>query len=341
MKIRENVPIKDLTTMRLGGEAKYVIEVENEDDIKQAYNFAEEKKLPVWIMGGGANTIGRDEGFEGAIVLNRLKGIRVLEQDDETILLEGYGGEVWDDFVKYATELGYSGIEAMSMIPGTLGAAPVQNIGAYGQDMTQVIEWVEVYDVKDKEFKIIPKSEMRMGYRKSRFNTEDTGNFLITKVVVRLRKGEMKPPFYNSLQRYVDENKITDFSPKNIRKIVSGIRSKKLPDPKEVASAGSFFKNVYLNPEETKAAEAKNIPLWKNADGTGKINSGWLIEECGLKGQEISGFLVSDKAALILINKNAKCYQDLAEARRKIIEAVKEKFGYTLEQEPMELVSEK
>ena len=332
--------ISGLTTMRLGGAARFVLEVESKDDVVEAFRFAEERGLPVWMMGGGANTLGHDEGFPGVVILNRLRGIEIVREENGEMVLRGMGGEIWDDFVKFACERGYSGIEAMSMIPGTLGAAPVQNIGAYGQDIAQVIESVEAFDTQTGEFVTLGKDEMNMSYRHTRFNTgEDAGRFFIVAVTVKLKEGELEPPFYNSLQKYIDEHGETDFSPKNIRKMVSEIRSEKLPDPEKVASAGSFFKNVYVDKAGADAAEAQGIPLWRNEDGSGKINSGWLVEACGLKGKAMRGIRVSDKAALVLINESAKSYADLAAAREEIVGAVAEKFGLVLEQEPVEMVA--
>jgi UDP-N-acetylmuramate dehydrogenase len=163
------------------------------------------------------------------------------------------------------------------------------------------------------------------------------GRYFITKVVVDLQRTTLKPPFYNSLQKYLEDNHITDYSPETIRKAVRTIRESKLPDPEEIASSGSFFKNVYLKtPEEIARAKAAGIPVW---DG-GKIPSGWLIENAGLKGEIFHGMRVSDKASLVLINESAQSYADLAAARNEIIQRVKDKFGFTLEQEPMELGDE-
>lgn len=338
MKIRENVPISGLTTMRLGGLARYIVEIEQLEDIALAYNFAQEKKLPTWIMGGGANTIGRDAGFDGVILLNRIQGISAIGENENTLLLQGMGGVVWDEFVKYACERGFSGIEAMSMIPGTVGAAPVQNIGAYGQDLAQVIESATVYDTKTGTITVLSPSEMEMGYRHTRFNYgANAGRFFVVSIVIRLRKKTMQPPFYRSLQAYIDEHHETDFSPMNIRRMVCALRAKKLPDPAKIASAGSFFKNIHLDKDAADLAESRNIPIWRNADGSGKINSGWLIEQCGLKGRELYGFRVSEHAALVLINDSAHSYSDLDKARSEIVNAVKQKFGYTLEQEPVEM----
>ncbi len=336
MKIRENVNISTLTTMRLGGAARYVIEVETEDDVPEAYTFASERRLPVYVLGCGSNIIGRDKGFNGVIIVNKIMGMGIYsEEEDGRIELYANSGELLDDFVKYSTDLGFSGIEALSAVPGTVGAAPVQNVGAYGQDISQTIISVRAYDVLLEEFVEILKTDMELSYRHSIFNSGKTvGRYFITKVVVGLRRGELKPPFYNSLQRYLDENDIHEYSPDTIRKAVRAVRESKLPDPAEIASSGSFFKNVYLTTdEEIKAAEAKGIPVW---DG-GKIPAGWLIENAGLKGMVFHGMRVCDKASLVLINESARDYADLDAARKEIIERVREKFGYTLEQEPMEL----
>lgn len=351
MEMRENVPIAELTTMRLGGAARFVMEVSTPEEIPEVYAFARERNLPVWVMGGGANTIGHDAGFDGVILLNKISGIeaevdgkwkdlnKIAPEDlGETLTIAAGAGEVWDDVVRITSELGYSGIEAMSAIPGTVGAAPVQNIGAYGQDMAQVVENVQTYDLQTGKMVTLKKSEMDLGYRHTRFNFgEDAGRFIITQVTLKLKKGELKPPFYNSLQARIDLYHETNFAPANIRRLVMEIRSEKLPDPKFVASAGSFFKNVLLDKLGADEAEARGIPVWRNADGSGKINSGWLIEQCGLKGAELYGFKVSDKAALVLINENAETYADLAKARSEIVAKVRKKFGFTLEQEPVEI----
>lgn len=363
LKIEENIPIKSLVTMRIGGPAKYVITVTNKSEIPEAYRFAREHNLPVCILGGGANTFAKDNGFEGVVILDRIMGIhRVDENGDELdedsiknntsniAYFKAYGGEQWDDLVTFVSRLGYSGIEAMAGIPGTAGAAPVQNIGAYGQEVTQVIVSVEAYDTKQDEFVKIPASEMKMSYRKSIFNSgENMGRYFIYATIIRVQKGELKPPFYRSLQAYVDEHQETDFSPLNIARMVKEVRNSKLPDPEKIASAGSFFKNIYLTDEEADAAEARGIQVWRNAKEVGPdspekrtnlVNSGWLIEEAGLKGKVFHGMKVSDKAALILINESAKNYSDLAAAREEIAKIVFDKFGFELKQEPDEIGEE-
>ena len=353
LKIEENVMIKNLVTMRIGGPAKFVITVTEKEDIPEAYKFAKERNLPVWVLGGGANTFSKDEGFEGVIILDRIMGISQIEtpagekEKEEVAYFKAYGGEQWDDLVTYVSERGYSGIEAMAGIPGTAGAAPVQNIGAYGQEVTQVIVSVEAYDTKLEKFVVVPASDMKMSYRKSIFNSgENVGRYFIYSTTVRVEKGQLNPPFYRSLQAYVDEHGETDFSPLNIARMVKEVRNSKLPDPEKIASAGSFFKNVYLTDEEADEAEARGIQVWRNAKEVGPdspekrtnlVNSGWLIEEAGLKGKVFHGMKVSEKAALILINESAESYADLAAAREEIAKIVFEKFGFKIEQEPDEI----
>lgn len=336
MKIRENVPISELTTMRLGGAARYVIDIESEDEVKKAWGFAAEKDLPVYILGGGSNIIGRDGGFNGVILVNKIKGMGIaVPEENGMIDLYANSGELLDDFVTYGTQMGFSGMESLSAIPGTVGAAPVQNVGAYGQDISQTLISVRAYDDLLEEIVDMPVYDLDLGYRHSIFNSGDgVGRYFITQITVRLERKELKPPFYNSLQKYLEDNNITDYSPESIRKAVRAVRESKLPDPEEIASSGSFFKNVYLKtPEEIEAAKGRGIPVWEG----GKIPSGWLIEHAGLKGKVFHGMRVSDKASLVLINESARDYADLAAARNEIIAIVREKFGYTLEQEPMEL----
>ena len=333
MRVNENILISSLTTMRLGGPARYVLELETPSDVSDAYGFAETYRLPTFVLGGGANTIGHDEGFPGAILINRMRDITAEGQKVKIM-----GGENWDDVVAYACERGLTGIETLSKIPGLAGAAPVQNIGAYGQEIADTLTEIDVYDTTTRTFKTLQKSDLGFSYRKSILNTTEKGRYFVISITLELKEGNMPRPFYNSIERYISENNLTDFSPKGIREIVSKIRADKLPDPKEKASAGSFFKNIYLTNEQAETAENKGYPVHRSKDGN-KINSGWLIEQSGLKGQLLHGFRVSDKAALVLINESAKSYEDLKKARSEIIGKVYDKFGYWLEQEPVEITA--
>lgn len=325
--------------MRLGGAARYVVEVESADEVAEVYDFAAEKNLPVFVLGGGANSIGRDEGYDGVILLSKIRGMEIEEDGDEILVTAG-AGEVWDDVCAAVSERGYTGIEAMSLIPGTVGAAPVQNIGAYGQELKFVMKSLTAYDTQKQEMVTLETPALNFGYRRSILNHEEKGRYFVVDITLELAKGQLQPPFYPSLQGYVDEHQITDFSPAAIREAVVAVRRGKLPDPEEEASAGSFFKNIYFEDEAAaEAARAKGIPVFGEY-GTYSISSGWLIEHTGLKGQLFHGMRVYPTAALVLVNESAQSYADLAAAREEIRQAVLEKFGYELTQEPEELVVE-
>ena len=361
MQIHENIPIRELTTMRLGGPARYVIDIETAADLPAAYAFARERDLPVYVLGNGANTIGRNEGYPGVILRCQIRGLRLTDatgqelsgeqvdtlmvasaesavQNVSPVFLEAGAGEIWDDVCALACAHGLTGIEAMSLIPGTTGAAPVQNIGAYGQEVATVLHSVTAYDTQTGQNVILPQADLKFSYRHSIFNGEAKGRYFITSITLKLTPGQMQPPLYASLQSYLDDHRLTDRSPATIRAAVIAIRSGKLPDPAEQASAGSFFKNIHFTSSAAKAAaEAQGIPVF-GTPGHWSLSSGWLIEHAGLKGQLLHGMRVSSKAALILINESAQSYADLAAARQEIRAAVKAKFGYELEQEPEELI---
>lgn len=335
MKINENILISSLTTMRLGGPARYVVEVESYDDVAEAFGFAWQFDLPTFALGYGANTIGHDEGFNGVVIINRMLGI-----DEKPtaggVRLKIMGGEYWDDVVAYACKKGLTGIEALSKIPGLAASAPVQNIGAYGQEIADTLVEIDVFDTSDSSYKTLSKSDLKFSYRKSILNTTDINRYFVISITLDLKSGEMPRPFYNSIEQYMKEHSISDCSPQSIRQIVSTIRDSKLPDPMEQASSGSFFKNIYLDNNEALIAESKGYPVYRGKDGN-KINSGWLIDQAGLKGRLLHGMRVSEKAPLVLINESAKGYNDLKAARAEIVAKVYDKFGYWLEQEPVEL----
>ncbi|MBR3319568.1 UDP-N-acetylmuramate dehydrogenase [Candidatus Saccharibacteria bacterium] len=335
MKIQENIPLSSITTMRLGGPADYVIDIESSDEAVEAIEFAEQKNLPVYFLGTGANSLGLDEGFHGVIIRNHIKGFETISETSDELVVRVGGGEIWDDFVEFVVSKGFSGCEAMSKIPGTVGAAPVQNIGAYGQDISNILESIETFDTLLDEHVEIPAQDCDFSYRHSIFNSGETnGRYFILTCTFRFRKEKLTPPFYNSLQAYLDEHNITDYSPRNIRNAVSEIRANKLPDPAVIASAGSFFKNFILTDAEADAAEKKGIPVYRSATEN-KVNTGWLLENAGLKGKTFHGFKVSDKAALILINESAKTYADLEKAEAEIAKIVYDKYGFEIKPEPV------
>ena len=339
MDVMTNVSLKQYTTMKLGGEARYMATADFADDVVSLYRNARKENLPIFVLGGGSNVITHDEVFEGIVLLNKIKGFEVISETDETTDIKIGAGEVWDEVVEKAIGLGLQGIEAMSGIPGTAGAAPVQNVGAYGQEIADTLISLEAYDSKTDTIVTISADECDFSYRNSIFRDKEKGRYCILNITLRLNKAEPKPPYYASLQKYIDENDIREVNLSVIRVAVLNIRSEKLPDPAELPSAGSFFKNVLVEKWklEELQKEYSDIPNYAMSDGRYKIPTGWLIDKAGLRGYRSHGMRVYEKNALVLVNDSATGYDDLATIREEIVQIVFDKFGIKIEQEPLEL----
>lgn len=339
MDVHENIPLKKYTTMRLGGPARFITQVNSTDELPGIYQNSQNQNIPIFILGGGSNILVPDEGFNGLVLLCRIKGFEVLDEDDYSATVKIGAGENWDSVVERVVEMNLSGIEAMSAIPGTAGAAPVQNVGAYGQEIADTMISLEAFDLKTGEFTTLSGEDCKFGYRSSIFRTTQIGRYFITSITLKLSKNLPTPPFYAGLQKYLDEHNITNYNPKNIRQAVIAIRADKLPDPREIANSGSFFKNAIVEKWKFEDLLAKypEMPHFTMSDGNYKIPTGWLIEQAGYKGRELGAMRVHDKNALVLINSSADKYQELADARDEIIRAVFDKFGIEIEQEPLEM----
>jgi len=339
MDVMTNISLKQYTTMKLGGETRFMVTADSPGDVVSLYRNAKNENLSIFVLGSGSNVITHDEVFEGIVLLNKIKGFEVISETDETTNVKIGAGEVWDEVVEKAIRLGLQGVEAMSGIPGTAGAAPVQNVGAYGQEIADTLISLEAYDSKTDTIVTISANECDFSYRNSIFRDKEKGRYCILSITLRLNKTEPKPPYYASLQKYIDENDIREVNLSVIRVAVLNIRSEKLPDPAELPSAGSFFKNALVEKWklEELQKEYSDIPNYAMSDGRYKIPTGWLIDKAGLRGYRSHGMRVYEKNALVLVNDSATGYDDLAAIREEIMQIVFDKFGIKIEQEPLEL----
>lgn len=323
--------------MRLGGPASYLLDITAANQISKAIAWAEAQKVPVIMIGGGSNIIWNDAGFKGLVLVNKIPGYEVQHQGDQTFVTVG-AGEPWDSVVARTVMEELSGIEQLSLVPGTAGATPIQNVGAYGRETSDVLVCVQAYDLEQKKVIVIPKIDCGFGYRTSRFKTTDKGRFMITSVTYALTKNQPMPPFYDSLQKYLKENNISHPTSADIREAVIAIRTSKLPDPKHVANCGSFFGNPIINSEDLYEIQDKfpNIKFWLTDDGRVKLSAAWMLEQLGLKGyhEPNTGMAIWDKQALVFVNEKAPNTASLIAFRDAIVKAVQEKYGVTLEQEP-------
>ncbi|MBI2588922.1 UDP-N-acetylmuramate dehydrogenase [Candidatus Saccharibacteria bacterium] len=338
MNIQENVDLKAHSTMRLGGKAHYLAEADSETRVKNLVNWANTRNLPVIMIGEGSNIIWQDEGYQGLVIVNKIPGIKIAAEDDKNLTIKAGGGEMWDKIVEWSTNKNLTGIEFLSRIPGYVGAAPVQNIGAYGAELSDVLVELEAYDTNLRKFVTLANKDCAFAYRTSRFKTVDKGRFLITSVTIKLAKSSPKPPFYESLQNYLDEHKIRDYSPRTIRQAVTEIRKIKLPDPSVVANNGSFFTNPIINKLKYQKLKADfpEIKGWGHSDGQIKIAAGWMVEKAGFKDfhDKKTGMGTWWGSALVMINEEARTTADLLAFKQKIVSKVYEMFGIILEQEP-------
>ncbi|QQG51104.1 MAG: UDP-N-acetylmuramate dehydrogenase [Candidatus Saccharibacteria bacterium] len=339
MDVHTNIPLRNYTTMRLGGNARFMTEVHTPDEVAEVCRNAKKQNLPIFILGGGSNVIVHDEGFAGIVVRNRIPGFEVVSDEPGQVRIKIGAGENWDEIVKKTVDMNLSGIEAMSAIPGTAGAAPVQNVGAYGQEIADSLVSLEAYDIQNDAFILLENADCGFSYRHSIFRGSESGRYVITSITLRLYKASPQPPFYTAVQNYLDEHNITIYTAQTIRDVVIDIRKNKLPDPAETPNTGSFFKNAIIEKWQLNDLQVQypDMPTYDMPDGRFKVPTGWLIEQAGYKGKTLYGMRVHDKNALVLINESAKNYADLAAARDEIIGAVRDKFRITIEQEPLEI----
>ncbi|MGZ6005746.1 MAG: UDP-N-acetylmuramate dehydrogenase [Candidatus Saccharimonadales bacterium] len=337
MNILENVSLAEYSTMGLGGAAAYLTEVNSRDEVAEAVAWARERELPIIMIGGGSNIVWKDEGFSGLLIVNKIMGYEVQEEGEDFIVVIG-AGEHWDSVVDRTVKDGLTGIEALSLVPGSAGATPIQNVGAYGQEISETLVSLEAYDTLSSQFVTLEGSECDFSYRDSRFKKADRGRYLITSITLQLKKDNPKPPFYASVQAYFQENNVTNFTPAALREAVIAIRTAKLPDPAVVRNTGSFFANAVIDNAkyEVLAREFPDLPHWPMSNGMIKLSSAWLIEQAGFKDYHDpeTGMATWPRQPLVLVNETAKSTADLLTFKQKIVSAVQTKFGIELVQEP-------
>lgn len=337
MNILQNISLAGHSTMGLGGPAAYLAEVTSRTEVAEALSWAKERQLPAVMIGEGSNIIWGDAGYKGLVLVDKIRNYEVYEEDETNVYLTLGSGEPWDEIVDRSVKAGLTGIEALSLIPGTVGATPIQNVGAYGQEISQTLTTVEVLDSQTGNFMTLAGSDCGFGYRTSRFKTADHGRFYITSVVLHLTKGNPLPPFYGAVQTYFEQYGVTEYTPAALREAVIAIRTSKLPDPAIVHNTGSFFANPVIDEAQLDylRGQFEALPYWPIGNGA-KLSAAWLIEQAGFKDyhDKATGMATWPRQALVLVNENAKTTADLMAFKQKIVDAVQAKFQVTLQQEP-------
>lgn len=323
--------------MRLGGPAAFLTDVNSKQDVIEAVEWATQRRLPLIMIGSGSNIVWSDDGFGGLVLVNKILGFENQQIDDDLYITVG-AGENWDDVVARTVDMGYSGLEQLSLIPGTAGATPVQNVGAYGREIADVLVTLQAYDMQTRQFVTIRADECAFAYRTSIFKENDKGRYLIINITLHLNKESPKPPFYKALDAYFRERGITEYTSQIVREAVIAIRSNKLPDPAIVANNGSFFFNPIVEEDQISDLHSQypDLVYWRAGNGQTKVSAAWLVEQAGFKGKydADTGMATWDKQPLVLVNKNAQSSSQVVAFSNRIKQAVLDKFGIELQQEP-------
>jgi len=332
MIIKENISLLSYNTFGIDARADYFIEYSSVEELQTALKSEIVKSNRLLHIGGGSNLLFMKD-FKGVILHSAINFIKKVSEDADTVVLEAGAVVNWDDFVAYTVENGWGGVENLSLIPGEVGASAVQNIGAYGVEVQDVITEVNAVEIETGELKIFSVDDCQYGYRESIFKKELKGKYIITSVVFKLQK---QPEFklnYQHLEAEVLKN--GDINLQNIRQTIITVRESKLPDPKIFGNAGSFF----MNPVISKAhfnellAQYPQMPHYFVSDTEEKVPAGWLIDQCGWKGKQIGNAGVHDKQALVLVNKGGATGAEIVYLAEQIQASVKSKFGIELRAE--------
>ena len=331
MIIKENFTLKNFNTFKIDVNARFYAELESAEQIFELTSQKEFQNLPVLILGEGSNIL-FTKNYDGIVVRLISKGIKVVDENNEFIFVNVQAGELWDDLVTFCVDKEYYGIENLSLIPGTVGAAPIQNIGAYGVELKAVFDSLEGFNLDDQQKIILNNNQCAFGYRNSIFKNALKNKFLIANVTLKLKKEKSFNLNYRAFQEFVQKKRSTEITIKEVSDLVKRIRMSKLPDPSKLGNAGSFFKNPEV--DNKKFAELKksfsDLVFFKVDEHSYKIPAGWLIEKCGFKGKKSGKVGTYNKQALVLVNLGSADGTEIVNFAEQIVQAVHTKFGIKL-----------
>ena len=332
MVIQHKLSLKNLNTLAIDAKAKYFVAINNSEELLELTRHDVYKQNKHLILGGGSNVLFRSD-FDGLVIHMVGKGIEIIDQNEEFVYIKANAGEVWDDFVAFCVGNGFGGTENLSLIPGTVGASPVQNIGAYGIEIKDLVHEVEIFLPDSKRIEILTNSDCNFGYRNSIFKNELKGKAIVTNVAFKLNKNPELKLNYKELNIRMSAFENPDIS--DVRNTVIDIRTEKLPDPALIPNAGSFFKNPVVPVELFKKLEIEYPGLVNFPAGVSqvKLAAGQLIDICGWKNMQDGNVAVHPRQALVIINKNNATGKEIIDFAKNIQDSVYNKFGVNIEPE--------
>ncbi|MTI22107.1 UDP-N-acetylmuramate dehydrogenase [Fulvivirga sp. RKSG066] len=335
MQIEKNISLKPYNTFGLEAKARYFTEAQSIEDLQAILKTSEAQDNEVLLLGGGSNIL-LTKDFDGLVIKIDIKGIELQHENNEEVVVKVGAGENWHEFVLEAIKNNWGGVENLSLIPGTMGAAPMQNIGAYGVEIKEVFDYLLAVNRKTGKVEKFNNTDCQFGYRESIFKNVVKGEYIIAEVVLRLSNNEHKlNTSYGAIADTLKEMGIDKPTIKDISDAVIKIRQSKLPDPKKIGNSGSFFKNPTIDKIDYEGlkAEFSDIPGYELPEDKIKVPAGWLIEQCGWKGKKIGDIGVHDKQALVLVNHGGGKGEDIWDLAQEIQKSVAEKFGISLNPE--------
>lgn len=329
-----NFSLKNLNTFGIDANCDQFIQINEAGELLSILNESYYKKAPKLVLGGGSNVLFTQD-YKGIVLKNNIYGIEKLRENEDHVWLKVGAGEVWHNLVLACIEKGYAGIENLSLIPGQVGASPMQNIGAYGVEIKNYVDSVICLDLNDGTEEVYASNECQFGYRSSIFKTKLKGQKFISHVVFKLNKKVNFNTSYGAIEKELERMNITELSLQAVSQAVINIRSSKLPDPNIIGNAGSFFKNPIVDLEKADELEKfyPNIPLYPASDGYKKVAAGWMIEQAGWKGKRFNNHGVHVNQALVLVNYGNALGADINKLANDIQNSISEKFGVELEKE--------
>jgi UDP-N-acetylmuramate dehydrogenase len=335
MKVLENHPLQSLNTFGLPAVGRYFCSAETSNDLREALSFADARNQPVLLLGGGSNVVFTRD-FPGLVVRIALRGIELLEDAPDHCLLRAGAGEDWQTFVEYCLENDYFGLENLSLIPGTVGAAPIQNIGAYGVELRERLDSVQALHRRTGELVRFSNRECRFSYRDSVFKQELRDQYVITSVTLKLSKIPAPVTTHSTVAQELEGMGVTDVTPRSVSRAVCRIRRRKLPDPALLGNAGSFFKNPAVTPELCSRLRSRyeDLVAHPGPDRRMRLSAGWMIDHLGWKGFRKGPVGVHTEHALILVNHGGASAHEVLHLAQAIRLSVKEAFDLELEIEP-------
>lgn len=334
MLVQENISLQHLNTFGMDVMARFYTEAAGIDDLQEIFSKLAFAPLPHMILGGGSNVLFTRD-FDGLVIKNRFSGISVVRETPEEVFVRAGAGETWHPFVLHCISNGWGGIENLSLIPGSIGAGPMQNIGAYGVELKDVFHELEAFHLHDKVVRTFNATECQFGYRESIFKRAGKDQYVIVSVTLRLQKHPKLNTSYGAIEKELQQLRVENPTIADVSRAVCNIRSSKLPDPAVTGNAGSFFKNPVISAAQHTQLKEKfpEIVSYKNSETEYKLAAGWLIEQCGWKGYRSGDAGVHKDQALVLVNYGHAKGQEIFDLSSRVLDSVREKFGVTLERE--------